>query len=204
LFDTRGVGRRLCLALLAAAMLPAAGAAAPLRASQWTVWYDAPASFDRGGVTLWSPGSTRPGETFSTLVTSRARWRDQTFALRMTTQRQLRTGSPANPWEVGWVMFRFLDRRNYYWFILKTNGFELGKKQGSFEQHFLVLGDLPFAPVGAARRVQVRTQGARIRVWVDGAPIVDYVDAHPLREPGSIGLYEEDARVRFDSLSLRP
>jgi hypothetical protein len=170
-------------------------------ASQWKVWYDAPAAFDADGVTLSSPASTWPGQTYSTLATSKKTWRDQTFSVRMTTLNQLRTGSAPNPWEVGWVMFRFQDLADYYWFILKTDGFELGKKQGSDKQIFLVTGGLPNATVGAARHVQVRTQGARIRVSVDGTQVVDYIDPNPLRS-GSVGLYEEDSQVRFDSLSL--
>jgi hypothetical protein len=173
-----------------------------LQPSQWNVWYDAPASFDSAGVTLSSPASTAPDQTYSTLVTSKRTWRDQTFELTMTTDAQLRTGSSPNPWEVAWLMFRFRDRADYYWFILKTNGFELGKKQGSYKQIFLVLGDLPYATVGVPRRVRVKTDGARIEVWVDGDQVVDYVDPTPLLAPGSIGLYEEDSRVRFDSLSL--
>jgi hypothetical protein len=31
--------------------------------------------------------------------------------------------------------------------------------------------------------------------------VVDYTDPNPLRS-GSVGLYEEDSQVRFDSLSL--
>ena len=186
------------------ALRPAATrhAVGTMQPAQWNVWYGAAAAFDRTGVTLWSPASTSADRTSSTLVTSKKTWRDQRVSLNMTTEAQLRTGSAPNPWEVGWLMFRFRDRANYYWFTLKTNGFELGKKQGSDKQIFLVLGDFPNTTVGATRRVEIRTQGARIQVWVDGARIVDYVDPNPLLAAGSIGLYEEDSRVRFDSLSL--
>jgi hypothetical protein len=99
------------------------------------------------------------------------------------------------------VLFRFQDLANYYWFMLKTNGFELGKKQGSDQQIFLVTGDLPAAAVGQTRRIQVVAQGPRIQVFVDGSKIVDYVDPQPLGN-GSVGLYEEDSQARFDSLSI--
>jgi hypothetical protein len=209
------VGRRsVCLlpALLLVTLLvagvadarkePRSAAARQSFASRWKTWYDAPAAFDASGVTLSSPAAASPTETYSTLVTSKKTWRDQTFSFTMTTQAQLRTGGAPNPWEVGWVMFRFRDLANYYWFIMKTDGFELGKKQGSDKQIFLVTGDLPHVTIGVPRRVQVRTQGARIRIAVDGTPVVDFTDPNALLEPGSVGLYEEDSRVRFESVSL--
>lgn len=83
-----------------------------------------------------------------------------------------------------------------------TDGFELGKKQGSDTQLFLVTGDLPAVTVGETRRIQIKHQGARIQVFVDGSKLVDYTDPHPLPGSGSIGLYEEDSQVRFDSLAI--
>jgi hypothetical protein len=201
----------LC-ALAASAAAAGVGAQRPLpvrkplaqsfASQQWKTWYDAPAAFDASGVTLSSPAAASRNETYSTLVTSDKTWRDQTFSLTMTTQAQLRAGGAPNPWEVGWVMFRFRDLANYYWFIMKTDGFELGKKQGSDKQIFLVTGDLPHVTIGVPRRVQVRTQGARIRVVVDGTPVVDFTDPNPLLGPGSVGLYEEDSKVRFESISF--
>src|SRR5262249_19285222 len=101
------------------------------------------------------------------------------------------------------AMFRYRDPENYYWFMVKTNGFELGKKQGSDTQVFLATGDLPAAAVGVPQRIEIRAEGARIRVSVDGVEVVDFTDPRPLLEAGSVGLYEEDARVRFESLSIR-
>jgi hypothetical protein len=123
------------------------------------------------------------------------------LSFSVTTLDQLRDGSAPNPWEVGWVMFHFRDLANYYWFMVKTNGFELGKKQGSDTQIFLQTGDLPALTVGQPVKVTVRVRGARIRVWVAGALVVDYTDSNPLPR-GSVGLYEEDSKASFDSLSL--
>lgn len=171
-----------------------------VQAAQWTNWWGAN-TFTGGGVTLNSQPPVSPSETHSALITTKRRWADHTVAFSTTTLKQLRRNTAPNTWEVGWVMFHFTDLENYYWFMLKTNGFELGKKQGSDTQHFLVTGDLPGIAVGQQRRVQVKTQGARIQVFVDGSKVVDYVDPRPLGA-GSVGLYEEDAQVRFDSLSV--
>jgi hypothetical protein len=171
-------------------------------AGDWRTWWGSATLDAAGGATLASAVPTAPAETHSALITSRRTWSNPTISFSTTTLAQLRAGSAPNPWEVAWVMFRFRDLANYYYFILKTNGFELGKKQGSDEQIFLDTGTLPSLSVGAPRQIQVQAKGPRIRVWVDGAHIVDFTDPHPLAGPGSVGLYEEDSRVRFDSVSI--
>jgi hypothetical protein len=169
-----------------------------VQSAQWKTWWGLQ-SYTGSSATLWSTVPTTPAETHSSLITTKRTWLNSTISVAATTQQQLRIGSTPNPWEVGWVLFRFQDLANYYWFMLKTNGFELGKKQGSDTQIFLVTGDLPAIAVGQSRQIEVRTQGPRIRVFVDGTKYVDYVDPHPLAA-GSVGLYEEDSQVRFDSV----
>lgn len=171
-----------------------------VQSSQWKAWWGLQ-SYTGSSVTLSSTVPTAPAETHSSLITTKRTWLNSTISFDVTTQQQLRLGSAPNPWEVGWVLFRFQDLANYYWFMLKTNGFELGKKQGSDQQLFLVTGTLPAAAVGQTRHVQVRAQGSHIQVFVDGSKIVDYVDPQPLGN-GSVGLYEEDSQARFDSLSI--
>lgn len=195
----------LAALLLAGLVLAGAAGARPQAlttssAAQWSTWWGN-AAFGAGAVTLSSAVPTSAGETHSALVTSKRTWRDQTISFHTTTLSQLRTGSAPNPWEVGWVMFRFRDLANYYYFIVKTNGVELGKKQGSDAQIFLATGDLPRLDLNRSRTVTVQAQGARIRVSVDGTQVIDYTDPHPLLAPGSVGLYEEDSQVRFDSLT---
>ena len=189
----------LLASALAALCLAAAAQAAPT-AGPWLTWWG---QVDQaGGVfTLASRAPVARTETHSALVTTRRVWADPTFTYTVTTVGQLRTGSAPNPREVGWSMFRFRDLHNYYWFILEPDGWELGKKQGSDTQIFLATGTSPAVVAGQANRIRIQAQGARIQVSVDGVPVVDYTDAHPLAS-GSVGLYEEDSRVRFESLSI--
>ena len=191
------------LAALAVLLVTAAAAQAATgkRAEHWKVWWGQ-STISATGATLWSETPTSPDETHSSLVTTSSTWGDQTISFTTTTLDQLREGSAPNPWEVGWVMFHFRDLANYYWFMVKTNGFELGKKQGSDTQIFLHTGALPALTVGDSVKVTVRVRGARIRVWVAGTQVVDYTDPNPLPR-GSVGLYEEDSRASFDSLALR-
>jgi hypothetical protein len=190
------------LASSAAAVASLDGAAAPrkVQAEHWRLWWGQ-AQVSKTGATLWSQAPSSPEETHSALLTSSSTWGDQTISFATTTLGQLRTGSDPNSWEVGWVMFHFRDLANYYYFILKTNGFELGKKQGSDAQIFLSTGALPGLVVGQRYRIQVWMQGARIRVSVDGAQVLDFTDPNPL-PAGAVGLYEEDSRASFDSLAV--
>jgi hypothetical protein len=195
-------GRRPFVAAAAAAATLLLAPAANAAAGQWQYWWGQ-VTFVKNGVTLSSEVPTDPATTHSALVTSKSTWGDQTISVATTTLQQLRVGSPPNPWEVGWVMFHFRDLHDYYYFILKTNGFELGKKQGSDAQIFLVTGDAPKLAVGTRYQLGIQVQGARIRVSVNGAQVLDYTDPNPL-PAGSIGLYEEDSTVHFDSLSVGP
>lgn len=196
------MARKQCILLLVcAAALAAATAGRAARSAGWHTWWGS-VSAAHGTYLLASQAPASPGETHSALLTSPALSGDLAFAYTATTLRQLRTGSAPNPWEVAWSMFRFRDLESYYWFILKPNGWELGKKQGSDRQIFLVTGSAPTLSVGQPNRIRIATSGARIRVSVDGAPVVDYLDPSPLPAGGSIGLYEEDSSVRFQDLTL--
>jgi hypothetical protein len=167
---------------------------------RWKHWWGTSAI--RGGsVLLGSTSPVRASETHSSLLTTDRGWRDFTLDFDVSLVRQLRRHDPPNPWETGWVLFRFRDLSNYYDFLVKPNGWELGKKQGSDTQIFLASGDSPTLPIGAAARVRIAVNGARIRVAVNGRRVVDFVDPHPLRA-GSIGLYEEDALARFGALTV--
>jgi hypothetical protein len=172
------------------------------RLSSWKLWWG-DAALTSTGATLWSQAPTAPAETHSALLIGPRGPGNQTISVRTSTLDQLRTGSAANTWEVGWVMFHFRDLANYYYFILKTNGYELGKKHGSDEQIFLDTGDLPTLVLGRTHAVKIVVRGAKIHVWVDGAKVVDFTDPKPLPS-GSVGLYEEDSRVSFTSVSVTP
>lgn len=191
----------LLLGLLALAIASAAAArTGKVALTPWKAWWGQ-TSVAAGTFRLASQPPTSPAETHSALLTSAGTWGNQTFSYTETTLKQLRQGSTPNTWEVAWSMFRFRDLSNYYYFILKPNGFELGKKQGSDAQIFLVTGDQPRLQVGKSNRIQIHAVGARIRVSVDGAQVLDFTDPHPL-PAGSVGLYEEDSQVRFSSVAV--
>ena len=73
--------------------------------------------------------ATRADETHSALVLTRKRYRGNlSFAGRLRTVRQLRTGSAPNPWECGWIVWNYQDAEHFYYLAVKPNGWELGKR----------------------------------------------------------------------------
>src|SRR5262245_54436278 len=90
--------------------------------------------------------ATRPNETHAALGLSKTSFSGEIkFRGRVQTARQLRTGSPPNPWECAWIVWNYQAHRFYY-LALKTNGWEIGKFDQLFhrKQKFLKTGTTPF------------------------------------------------------------
>ncbi|GAI18004.1 unnamed protein product, partial [marine sediment metagenome] len=125
------------------------------------IWGDI--RIENGEVSLSTPPTTSINETSSALLASRKRASDFSFEVTLRTLEQLRQGNNPNNWEVGWIFFRYTDPANFYWVLLKTNGYELGKKQGSYDQSydtygnqiFLVNTDEPDFPINQNYRIKV-------------------------------------------------
>lgn len=149
-------------------------------------------------------GSRTTGETHAALITTKQDFRDIDLSLRLKTDEQLRTPKP-NPWETAWVVWRYTGDDHFYYFSLKTNGWDLGKGDPTFrgEQRFLDSGRSPKVELGRWYTVRVRNVGNVIEVWVDEQPIVEFVDRDRTYEHGHVGLYNEDADVSFDDVSIR-
>ena len=181
----------------------------------WRVVFDGygGAGVDRRGRHYQRPAApSSPGETHAGLVVSRGEFAGVDLTLRQKTVRQLRQGSPPNPWEVAWVVWGYGDNTRFYYFILKPNGVELGKAHPGYPgaQRFLYTAPSPRLSLGEWNRVRVRQVGRTIDVWVDGARVIDgFVDTPgpagdgPYLE-GRVGLYTEDASTLFDDVRARP
>jgi len=142
--------------------------------------------------------STAPGETHASLVTTRDRYDDVDLSVKLRTVRQLRTGSTPNPWEVAWVLWSYTDNLHFYYLVLKPNGWELGKEDPAYPgaQRFLATGAGSF-PVGHWHSLRVQQVGSRITVWANGTLLTRLQDAERPYLSGRVGLYNEDAEVRF-------
>jgi len=147
--------------------------------------------------------STSPGETHAGLVTSNASFGDVDTTVQLKTVAQLRTPTP-NAWEVGWVLWHYTDDSHFYYFTPKPNGWELGKEDPAYPgaQRFLATGSSPAYPVGRWYTVRVRQVLNTVTVWVNGAQVVSFTDTERPYVTGSLGLYNEDSQVRFESVTV--
>lgn len=146
--------------------------------------------------------ATHAGETHAGLVTTLAPAGDFSATLDVVTVRQLRVRP--NGWEAAWVLWHYADNEHFYYFILNASGWELGKKDGTVaaDRRFVVTGGSPSLAVGRANRVQISQRGPAIAVSVDGKPVISVSDDDSPYASGRLGLYCEDAVVRFGAIAL--
>jgi hypothetical protein len=151
-------------------------------------------------------------ETFSSLVTSAAKYSDFNLTLDVRTDKQLRLKSSPNDWEVAWVLFRYTDVFHYYWLILKPDGVELGKKDCSSctdpvqGQVFLKRLSHPTLKINNWSTWNISAIKNHIVVDINGSRIIDYIDRNASADlsKGSIALYSEDAIASFDNVHVTP
>lgn len=141
--------------------------------------------------------------THGGLVHSTGECQDADFALTLRTESQVRDGEP-NPWEVGWVLWNFRNDTQFYAVALKPNGWEISKQDADYpgNQRFLASGSEPQFPLGADYRVQITQNWPEMTVTVDGEELETVVDEETAYRGGAVGLYTEDARVRFSDFDL--
>jgi Domain of Unknown Function (DUF1080) len=132
------------------------------------------------------------------------------LAFDVKTKMQLRSGfySP-NPWETAWILFNYVDRWHGYYFILKPNGIEMGKKDNDkqLEQQIdLISRHNPKGAIGSWQHIDLVANENRILAYVNGSKVLDYTDENMNLERfgsgGAIGLYCEDAEVVFDNVYI--
>jgi hypothetical protein len=144
--------------------------------------------------------------THAALVTSTASQSGSfTFAGQAETLKQLRTGSAPNPWEVAWFFWGYSDDTHFYAFTLQTNGWVLSKEDPLYpgNQRFLDSGAYPFDPLRVPYTFRVDVNGAAhtMNVYIKGALVTSFTDSERPYTSGKIGMYCEDATVRFDNIT---
>lgn len=167
--------------------------------------------------------SRRRGETHADMVVSSdVLDGDLDVQLRIKTVAQLRRGSAPNPWEVAWFGWGYQRSEQFYYFIGKPNGWELGKSDDSKRdprgpdcdwpayrncryrgaQRFLATGSKPKFPVGTWYQLRVVQTGSTIEIFVDGEKLTTFVDGDNVLSGGRLVLYNEDSWARFDDLQV--
>ncbi len=142
--------------------------------------------------------------THAGLVVSLAEFEDVEVEAVTRTSRQLREGAEPNAWEVGWLLWDYVDNDHFYYLIAKPNGWELGKRDPAYpgNQRFLATGESMTFPVGEDIHLRVRRVGPTIDVWADDVHLVTYTDDENPYTGGAVALYTEDADVLWDDLRV--
>lgn len=155
-------------------------------------------------VTLAPAVATSPDQTHAALVVSRATLQDARLRARVALDDQLRENSPANPWESGWLVTRYQDPEHFYYVALKTNGWELGKRDPAYPggQRFLATGSTPRTSVGTSRTVVLQAVGRKLSVKIDGSTVATFTDTERPYTDGALGFYCEDAVVTFSRITV--
>ena len=148
--------------------------------------------------------STSSSETHASLVTTTNSFADISVNFDVRTVKQLRQNNAPKAWETAWIFFRYTSENNFYYFTWKPTGIELGKKQGSSTQIYLVTEATPQLILNTWSNWQINAIGNHIQILLNGAKVIDYVDKTMSSQlsSGAIGLYCEDALVNFANLSI--
>jgi hypothetical protein len=147
--------------------------------------------------------ASKASETHAALASTTGVQADLRLRVRMRTVRRLREPAPRS-WEVAWVIWHYTDDHHFYYLTLKPNGWELGKEDPAYPgaQRYLATGSSPRYDVGEWHTAQVTQTGDTITARVDGRQITRLRDTeHPYLR-GHVGLYTEDAAVRFTGLRI--
>jgi hypothetical protein len=148
--------------------------------------------------------ATAADRTHAALVVGKTSYKNSRVKMRVTLNEQLRVGSPANTWETGWVVARYTDNEHFYYVALKTNGWELGKRDPAYPggQRFLATGSNPQTVLGKAQVAVMTLRNNTITVKIDGTTVAKFTDRERPYRSGVAGMYTEDADVTFDRISV--
>ena len=154
-------------------------------------------------VVLEPRSADSPDDTHGALVHTTRSCQDADFEVTLRTESQVREHSP-NVWEVGWVLWNLSDDEHFYAVALKPNGWEISKQDPAYpgNQRFIASGSDRVFPLGEDYRVRVSHDWPEMTVSVDGEELGTVVDEESPYRGGAIGLYTEDARVRFANFEL--
>ncbi|KSU79339.1 calcium-binding protein [Pseudarthrobacter enclensis] len=172
---------------------------------RWTVMYTGygEVSGHDEEVVLEPKSAASEDITHGGLVHTTRSYMDPTFEVTVHTEFQVRDGPP-NGWEVGWVLWNLSDDEHFYAVALKPNGWEISKQDPVYpgKQRFITTGVEPQFPIGQDYRVRVEHDWPRMTVSVGGRVLATITDDERPYRGGTIGLYTEDARVRFSDLDI--
>ena len=136
------------------------------------------------------------------MVSQRSYFGDFSYRGRVRTVRQLREGSPPNPWEVAWVVWNYVDPSHFYYLAIKPIGWEVGKVDPAHRgaQRFMATGETPY-PIGEWHTFEIvhRDHGTTVRL--NGETVATIRDEDGPYIGGRIGVYTEDAEIQLSHVT---
>ena len=142
---------------------------------------------------------TIPKDSHSALALTVESFHDFHLSADVRTQSQIRENSQPKSWEVAWIIWHWKDNTHFNYFLVKTNGAEIGKYDGGSnpnDQIILQSVSHPKAEIGKWMHWEIITQGDRMSVRVNGDQVFDLNDTSSFQD-GKIGLYCEDSISNF-------
>ncbi len=205
----------LTCAILVSLYMTAALSAA-INENDWEMVYNGYGniSFSDGSVTLFPKASLSAGETHSALIITKQNYTSYNVSITANTMKQLRQNSAPNPWEVFWIFFNYEPigsvAKNTNYFILKTNGVELGTASASVAQQFLFTNTNPQLSVNQFYKYDLvfhsGVSDGTVDIYINDTFIVTYKnDANNKKlytDSGRIGLYCEDSQVQIVDFTI--
>lgn len=190
-----------------------------LTEDEWSIIYTGYGSieFTERGIIIAPTPAYQNDVTHAPLLlakaTERCPLKDLTLTIKANTEEQLRQNDPPKTWEVFWLFINFIEddgvndeMANY--FILKTNGIELGRTLPEGPQEYLYTASEPRIEIGKTHTYHLEKRGGHLTVSVDGVEVINYTSGSGpdfiYDHAGSIGIYSEDARVAIESIELTP
>ncbi len=109
---------------------------------------------------------------------------------------------PIEYWHTNWLVWNYEDNDHFYYFILKENGYELGKRDPDYDggQRFLVTGHEITLDIGEWNNFEVFQEDNFMEIYVDGVKVCEFLDEETPYTSGKVGFYTEDALVEIDNV----
>lgn len=150
--------------------------------------------------------ATTDNDSHGALVVDDRAPADIELSATIFTEEQFSADEAPDPWQVGWLLWRYSDADHFYALTLKPNGWELTKQDPAYpeKQRFLAADSTPAFPVRQPHSVWIQHRADTIAVQVNGTPLITYTDQERPYPDGGIALYTEGARVTFSGVHYQP
>ncbi|MBU4376584.1 MAG: DUF1080 domain-containing protein, partial [Candidatus Omnitrophica bacterium] len=107
-----------------------------------------------------------------------------------------------NPWEVAWVSFRYTDRDNRYYFIIKTDGILELTRVVNAQMTQLRQKSSSYNPLNW-NTIKIEANETNIKIYVNNNLEIDYTDFAPILETKPISLEARYCYAQFDNVRIQ-